>query len=229
MGIAVEQFVNQYKVMWSELCLAAYLNTGLSIYSLSPRKGVNQPSIPTENLLDFNDFFAIAGMGIRLGRADFASNAYSNWGNKPKLTYPDPSYFSGNGSAAGKEWESLQCLVNGTISITVNNDAMMDPTLAQDFFYNPTASYTASPLEYPGFGGSTEKRGIVPVTPQIILDASADNNVILNLAQGAKLNIDGSISTGTTDSGVRNILYVILAGWKIKNLAGAGNAVCGKV
>lgn len=228
-GLTVEQFTSQYKVMQSDLKLAAYLNPGLSSYSLSPRKGVNSPVVPNTVLLDFNDFFAISGVSLRIGKTDYASGVYSNAGNYPVLTYPDPSYFGGNGTSVGKEWTALQCLVNGTVSITVNNDAMMDPTTAQEFFYNPTASYTASPLEYPGFGGSEPKKGIYPMTPQIILDASADNQIILNLADGVKTNIDGAISTGTTDSGTRNIVYVILHGLKIKNLAGAGNAICGKV
>lgn len=229
MQLTVAQFVGQYKVMPSVLKLAAYLNPGLSSYSLSPRKGVDSPAIPNTNLLDFNDFFAISGIGLRFGRAAYASGLYSNQGNYPVLTYPDPSYFSGSGSAAGSEAAALQTILNGTTAITVNNDAMIDGIVSQELTYNPTASYTASPLENPGFGGTDGKRGYKALTPQIILDASADNAIVVNLANGVKLNIDGSISTGTTDSGIRNIMYVMLEGWKIKNLAGAGNAVCAKV
>lgn len=228
MGIEVDKFKRGFKIMPSVLKLGQYLNTGLSAYTFSPRKGVD-PAIPNTILLDQNDFFAIDGIGLRIGRAAFASNAYSNHGNYPLFTFPDPSYFNGNGSAAGKEWESLQCLVNGTVGINVNNDSMVDGILAQELFYNPDATYTASPLEYPSFGGSDGNRGIFPLTPQVILDASADNGIVVNLANGAKLNIDGSIATATNDSGVRNILYVMLYGWKVKNLAGAGNVVCGKV
>lgn len=228
MNMSVEAFTAQYKVMPSVLKLAQYLTTGPSTYTFSPRKGVDL-AIPNTNLLDFNDFFAIAGIGLRLGRAAFASNAYSNHGNYPLMTFPDPSYFNGNGSAAGKEWEGLQCIVNGTTGINVNSDAMIDGIVSQELFYRPQSPYALSPLEYPQFGGSDQERGVYPITPQIILDASADNGIVVNLANGAKGNIDGAISTATTDSGLRNILYVMLSGWKIKNLAGAGNAVCGKV
>lgn len=228
MGLSPDQFVAQYKVMPSVLKLAQYLNTGLSSYSLSPRKGVD-PAIPNTNLLDQNDFFGISGMSLRIGRAAYASSVYSNHGNYPLLTYPDPSYFSGNGTTAGLEYTSLQCLVNGTTGITVNNDAMVDGIVSQELFYQPEGTYVASPLEFPQFGGTDGQRGVFDITPQIILDASADNAIVVNLANGAKANIDGAVSTGTTDSGLRNILYVLLYGWKIKNLAGAGNAMCGKV
>lgn len=229
MGLTPEQFVNQYKVMPSALKMAAYLNPGLSSYSLSPRKGVDNPAIPNTNLLDFNDFFAVTGIGIRIGKSDYAGGIYTNQGTYPVMTYPDPNYFAGTGTAVGGEATSLQTLVNGTTALTVNNDAMLDGIPTQELMYNPEGTYVASPITFPRFGGSDGDRGLFPITPQIILDASADNAFIVNLANGAKLNIDGAISTGTTDSGKRNILYVIAYGIKIKNLAGAGNAVCGKV
>lgn len=230
MGLTPDQFVNNYKVMPGTVLMAQYLNPGLSVYTYSPRKGgsTTPDNIPNQILLDFNDFFAISGVGLRFGRAT-SGTPPTNQGNYPRLLYPDPSYFNGNGTAVGKEWEGLQCVVNGTVSITVNNDAMVDPISAQELVYNPQRAYTSSPLEYPEVGSSDGKRGIFPLTPQIILDASADNQILVNLANGAKLNIDGAISTGTTDSGVRNILYVIMYGFKIKNLAGAGDAVCAKV
>lgn len=229
MGIPAAQFVSQYKVMPSVLKMAAYLNPGLSSYVISPRKGVDQNAPGNTTLLDYNDFFAVSGLGLRLGRAAYAAGLYSNQGNYPVLTYADPAFFNGSGTAVGSEAASLQTLVNGNTSIQVNQDTMMDGILNQELMFNPEATYTASPLAYPRFGGSDGERGIFPLTPQLILDASADNSVQVNLATGAKLNIDGAISTGTTDSGIRNILYVIMYGWKIKNLAGSGNAICGKV
>ena len=229
MNLSPDQFVQSYKVMPGTIKMAAYLQPGLSSYSLSPRKGVDNPQIPNSILLDFNDFFAITSIGLRFARATYASGVYSNQGNYPVLTYPDPNYFSNTGTAVGDERTGLQCVVNGTTAITVNNDAMIDPISNQELVYNPEGTYVASPLTYPRFGASDGNRGQFPLTPQIILDASADNAIQVNLANGLKLNIDGNISTGTTDSGTRNILYVFMYGIKIKNLAGAGNAVCGKV
>lgn len=227
-GLQPEQFKTKYKVFPSILKLAAYLDPAKSSYDLFVRKGANDVQIPNSILLDQNDFFGIDGIGLRIGRAAYASGLYSNHGNYPVMTYPDPAYFNGTGSAVGSEITSLQTLVNGTTAIKINDDGLVDGILSQDLFYNPEATYTSSPLAYPRFGGSDGDRGIFKLTPQIILDASADNKVVVTVANGAKANIDGAISTGTTDSGTRNLLYVILYGWKIKNLAGTGD-MCPRV
>lgn len=228
MGLPVEVFLKQYKVMKLVLKMAAYLNPSTSTYTLSPRKGVD-PYVPGTILLDQNDFFAVNSLGLRIGRAAFASGIYSNHGNYPQLTYPDPAYFTGSGTTAGSEAASLYTLVNGTTSISVNNDVQMDGVNNQDLMLNPQRQYVAASLTPPQFGGADEaSRGFYDITPNLILDASADNGMIVTLApNGARGNIDGAVSTGTTDSGIRNILYVCLEGWKIKNLAGAGAGLTG--
>lgn len=222
-GMTVEQFTGMYKVMPYTLKMAQYLQPGNSSYSMSPRKGVDNTGIPTVSLLDQNDWMMITGISLRVGRAAFASNVYSNWGNYPQFTYPDPNYFNGSGTAVGSEATSLQTLVNGAFSMYVQGDSQIDPTPAQEFFFNPMSTYSSSPLAYPQFGGDTIlDKGYNPQTPNLIIDASADNTFQVQVATGAKLNIDGAISTGTTDSGVRNILYVVCTGFKIKNLGGTG-------
>lgn len=224
LNMSNEQVIAQYKIMPFILKMATYLSPSKSNYSLSPRSGVNNPAISTAQLLDQNDFFAIGNIGLRFGRAAYASGLYSNHGNYPQFTYPDPNYFNGTGTTAGSEAASLQCIVNGTVGLKVSGDFVIENLSAQDLCFNPISTYASSPLAYPQFGGDrSESRGQYPVTPNYIIDAMADNEFTIQLpADGAKGNIDGSISTGTTDSGLRNILYVVAEGWKIKNLAGAG-------
>lgn len=228
LGLPLDAFTRQYKIMRHILLLGAYLNPSTSTYTLSPRKGVDT-HIPGTILLDQNDFFAINSFGIKIGRAAFASGNYSNHGNYPKLTYPDPAYFTGTGTAVGSEATSLLTLVNGVTSISVNNDVQMDGVANQDLMLNPQRQYVASALTAPQYGGwGEESRGFYDITPNLILDASADNGIVVTLSpNGARANIDGAISTGTTDSGIRNIVYVALEGWKIKNLAGAGAGLTG--
>lgn len=228
MGLPTDAFLRQYKIMKQILKLATYLNPSTSTYTLSPRKGVD-PYVPGTILLDQNDFFAINSLGLRIGRAAFSGGIYSNHGNYPQLTYPDPAYFTGNGTTAGSEATSLLTLVNGVTSISVNNDVQMDGVNNQDLMLNPFRAYVAANVTPPQFGGWDEQsRGFYDITPNLILDASADNGIVVTLSpNGARGNIDGAVSTGTTDSGVRNVLYVCLEGWKIKNLAGAGAGLTG--
>lgn len=231
MGLTVDQFTGMYKVMPYTLKMAAYLQPGTSQYNMSPRKGVDNNGIPNVSLLDQNDWMAITGISLRVGKCDFASNAASNWGTYPQFTYPDPNYFSGTGTAVGSEAASLQTLVNGYFAMYVQGDSQVDPTPAQEYFFNPMSTYTSSPVAYPQFGGDTIlDKGYLPQVPNLIIDASADNTFQVSLAVGAKLNIDGAISTGTTDSGKRNILYIVATGFKIKNLGGQGASLtCNRV
>lgn len=226
MNLSVADFSAKYKIMPFFLKMAVYLNNGTNTYTLSPRKGVDTP-VPTSNLLDQNDFFALTSIGVRIGRAAYAaaSNTYSNHGNYPQLTYADPNYFTGNGSAAGSESASLQTLVNGLLTVSVAGDSVIENLSVQELMYNGDSGFSAvaNNLRNPSFGGSSsESRGLLRTTPNFVLDAMADNQFVISLAPGAKANIDGGISTATTDSGVRNILYLVAGGYKVKNLSGGG-------
>jgi len=223
MGIDVETVIANYKFMPFELVMAQYLSPTSSQYNMSPRKGVDNTGILTTNLLDQNDYFAMTGLAIRIGRAAYASGVYSNWGNYFQFSYPDPNFFTGNGSSAsvGSEATSLLPLVNGNTTITVSGDNVLENMNNRNLMENPVATYSSSPVAYPSFGGRSDNgtRGFLPIQQHIILDAGSDNQFQVTVANGFKGNIDGSISTATTDSGTRNILYVAAYGWKIKNLA----------
>lgn len=228
MGLTREQFITGFKVMPQTLKLAVALDPGVSSYALSPRKGVNNPTVPNTVLLDFNDFFGITGIGLRLGRADIENGALTNHGNYPLLTYVDPEYFNNVGNTKGSEAASLLTLMNGTTGISVNNDSQVDAICNQELMFNGQSPYSITNPSLPQFGGSDGQRGIMPLTPQIILDASADNNIIVNVGNGAKANIDGSENAAAATT-TRNLLYVMLYGIKVKNLSGAGNAAACKV
>ena len=57
-----------------------------------------------------------------------------------------------------------------------------------------------------------------PFTPIIVLDGNADNNINITLGNGSNTNIDGSTGAAT-----KNLLYVVLDGWQVKNLAAGNN------
>lgn len=225
--ITPEQFKLTYKVFPTSVIMATPLQPGISTYNLSPRKGVD-PLIPTAVLLDQNDFFAVAGLGVRYGRATYSSTnqSLSQFGNYPKLTYPDPVYFNGNPASGLDEWQCLQTIQNGTLSISVTGDTLLDSVSVQDLTLQPQSQYVAAGPNLPQFGGSQELRGINLITPQLILDASADNQVSITLADGDKAVIDGSVTSAGAASTHRNILYIFLTGWKIKNFSGKGVSAC---
>lgn len=203
-----------YKIYRSQLVMGVALNPGLSSYTLSPRKGVD-PTVQGTILLDQNDFFGIDKIGLRFGKADYASatGAVSNLGNYRKWTWPTPKVFGGAGEAA-----ALQTILQGNFAVTVSSDTLVDGLLCQDLCYVNDNADTTTGEPLLTFGGNDGDRGLFDLTPQLILDASADNGFVINLASGTKTVIDGSYAGSTT----RNFLYVVASGWKIKNLAGAG-------
>lgn len=227
MGTSPDVFKQTYKVFESTVLMAAQLQPGLSNYTLSPRKGVD-PLVPTAVLLDQNDFFAISGIGLRYSRATYSStnNALSQYGNYPKLTYPDAAFFNGNPASGLDEWQCLQTIQNGTLSISVTGDTLLDSVSCQELTAKLQTGYNSSGPVLPQFGGSDGERGIFQITPQLILDASADNQISIQLADGDKTVIDGSVDASGAATSHRNILYCVLYGWKIKNFSGSGIKAC---
>jgi len=229
MGIGANQFKQQYKVFQSTVLMGAYLESGLSAYSLSPRKGVN-PIISTEVKLDQNDFFAVEGMGLRFGRATYSSGngQYSQHGNYNKFTYPFPSAFNGVPATGLNEYQCLQTILNGTLQVSVTGDTLLDSIACQELVFSqyPGTDDPSFDTNAQTIGGTDGQRGIFPITPQLILDASADNQFQLNLADGDKTVINGSVDDGGDPSAHRNLIWLVLYGWKIKNLSGAGVAAC---
>lgn len=216
MRIGTEAFKESYKVFPGQLVLPIQLSPSVSSYQVSPRKGVN-PFINGEIKLDQNDFFGVTGIGLRFGRATYSSDTglYSNHGSFEKLTWPYEDVFTGSGEAS-----ALNNILNGTVSLSVSGDVLVDSLLGQDLCYKAQQA-TGSASDSINFGGDSGKRGYFPLTPQILLDASADNTLTVQLATGTITNIDGN-----TNATTRNLLYVMLWGWKIKNLSGKGLSAC---
>jgi len=225
--ITPEVFKMNYKVFQASLLLATPLSPGLSSYSLSPRKGVD-PLIPTAVLLDQNDFFAVSGIGLRYSRATYSSTnqSLSQFGNYEKLTYPDATFFNGNPATGLDEYQCLQTIQNGTLAISVTGDTLLQNISCQELTAKLQTGYGATGPVLPQFGGSEGERGIFPITPQLILDASADNQITVQLADGDKAVIDGSVNSSGAATTHRNVLYVVLYGWQIKNFSGKGLAAC---
>lgn len=213
MGVGPKTLKESYKIYPKLLVLPIQLDPTVTNYSVSPRKAVDTP-IPGEIKVDQNDFFAIAGMGLRFGRAAYNSGngAITNHGNYVKHTYPDPAFYAGTNEAA-----ALNNIMNGTVSLQVSGDTLLDGLLGQEMCWQSDGRYVSSPAAQPAFGGAQMQRVPFPLTPCIVIDGNADNRFNINLGNGSNTNIDGSAASAT-----KNFLYVVLDGWQIKNLSGGG-------
>lgn len=223
LGISREQVIDSYIITPSVIKMGILLDPGKSEYIFYPRKGVDPTATPDSVLLDQNDWFIANGLGLRFSRADWAAGVYSNYGNYVPLTFPEPAFFSYTSTALGAETLGLNTIVNGTTSVKVNGTPMIDNLLNTELVYRGDKSYTTSPVAYGTSGPTPGNRGFFAMTPTLILNAMSDNSINVTVGSGAKLNIDGTISTGTTASTTRNVLYAMLNGWKIKNFANGGN------
>lgn len=222
-GLPTEVARTGFKNMPHILKLGAYLSPGQNSYTFNVRRSIDAP-IPGEIKMDTSDAFNVVGIGIRFSKADFASGAYSNHGNFLHLTYPDPAYFDG-APASGTvkpEHAALQCVLNGTLEAQVAGDKIFDGIAANFFVCNPDATYTdasASTIAHPGFGGSVERQGFTNITPQFILQGENDNAFVLNVAAGDRTLIDGNLNAAGAAATTRNIVWLYLLGFKIKNFA----------
>ncbi len=220
-NLSIEVAKTGYKHMPHVLRLGALLIPGQNSYVFNVKKSVDVP-LPGEVKMDTSVAFTVTAIGIRFSKVDYNGGAYSNHGNYPHLTYPDPAYFDGApaSGATKKEYEALQCVLNGTIEAQVAGDKIFDGIAANYFVYNPTGTYTdatAATVAHPAFGGSVEKQGFSFLTPQFVLQGENDNTFVLNIASGDRSLIDGNLNASGAESGKRNIVWLYLLGFKVKN------------
>lgn len=230
-GISEEQVRRDYVLSPQTVQMGAQLQPNQTTYQLNPRNNVGT-SFPSDNRLDQNDYFAVQAIGVKLGRATWSSsnNQLSNFGNYPKLSYPDPNYFNGVPASGAPEWQCLQTLVNGKFSLVVGSQQVIPQDQMQKLFYNPWGTYTSSPLALPQYNGDADpaSRGNYNLPMNFILDLNQDNNFQIVLADGDTAEIDGSVNSAGTATTHRNILWFELEGIVIKNMGGnrQGNMAC---
>jgi len=204
-----QDIINTYKIYNQALKMPQVLQPALSTYKFNPVKAVETP-VPGELKIDRNDFFAVTGVGLRFTRATYTSStgAVSNFGNYPEYTYPYPTVFSGSGEAT-----ALQCIVRGTLSLTVTDDLQWNIPCSELVYKNQYINAQ----EQTSVQGNMVQNGIFDLDSIVVLDGNADNALLLNLLAGTITNIDGAAELVT-----KNYIMPILYGFQIKNLAGGG-------
>ena len=204
-----QDIINTYKIYNQALKMPQLLQPALSTYKFNPVKAVETP-VPGELKIDRNDFFAVTGVGLRFTRATYTSStgAVSNFGNFPEYTYPYSAVFSGTAEAT-----ALQCIVRGSLSLTVTDDLQWNIPCSELVYKN---EYINAQEQTTAFGVAGQN-GIFDLDSIVVLDGNADNALLLNLLAGTITNIDGNTNTIT-----RNYIMPVLYGFQIKNLAGGG-------
>ncbi len=222
-GIDEATVKNEFVLSPETVVIGNKLLPNQSTYNFSPRNNVGA-SFETDNRLDQNDYFAIQAVGLYFSRCTYASgtNTFSQYGNYPKLTFPDPAYFDGNPASGLDEWQCLQTVVNGKWSFTVGSQQIIPQDVCSKLVYNPQATYTASPLALPEFNGLADpaSRGLYNLPMNFILDLNQDNLLNVVLANGDTTVIDGSVTSAGAASTVRNHLWVVMEGIVVKNMGG---------
>jgi len=232
-GLSPEQVVENYTISKQTLLMVAPLSTGSQLYQFNPVQATGNP-LPNglaQIQMNKNDWFYISGLGLQFGKADFSSSSgsFSNVGNFPRFSFPDPNYFTGAPAGQKTEVECLNTVVNGVLNLTVMSNPVIINLVCRNLVFNPQSTYTSSPLAYPQIGPSQSERGYNDLTPNVVLDGNADNVFTVTLANGAYTDIDGATWPGTNAATTRNLLYLCADGWIVKNQADGGRQCAQKV
>ena len=211
LGIDINQFVNNYKFYDDELKLYKALSPSQSQYTFNPVRGLDS-DVPTSNLMDKSDLFAVTGVGLMFTRATYASasQSLSQYGNYEEYSFPFAAVFSGSNEATG-----LQNIVRGVVQLAVNSDQQWSIPADRMVYKNQYINAQAQTITY---GADTEAEGILPLNAIVIMDGENQNTLTVNLAPGGTLtNIDGN-----TNATTRNLLGLKLIGFRVRNVANGG-------
>lgn len=230
-----ETIASTFRLSPGPMIMGRYLNVNDNSYDFSPKQQGPFVNISTENKLATSDLFFITGLGLRLSRCDWAAgDVYTNHGNYPKLTFNDPDYFSYTKTSSKAEFEQLNLIRNALLSVNVMSQDIINQMPCENLLLSPTApNVTASAAttvirsQSQSFGPSDELRGFYDFGFNFVVDGEADTLFKVLLPTGAKDNIDGNISTGSTASATRNILWVVASGFRLSpGSAGKSGGAC---
>jgi len=225
--LRVKQIVgSSFTMNDTALRLEAVLSPSISSYQLefSENKGSDRPS---EQKLNHNDAFFITSIAVLLTRQD-ESTTPKRYGNYPLFTYPDPNYHNGDDTVNMKEYEALECLYNGTLTLNTSPVDRLVNFPINLYKVNPERGFlvgagTQPNSEFPQFGPSMEERGFFNHVPTIVLDGKSNNNIKLQLGHGDKAMIDGNVNSLNVAVNTRNVAVVLVRGINVINGATAAN------
>jgi len=212
-----------FVIQQQQLRIHAELINNTTSYTFDLKTG-NITNYPLDVLLGQNDRFFAYGLGLQVFKQD-TTKSPKEYGNGPRFTFPDPNYFIGTDTTNPEEWAALYTLFNGTLNLKSDVLTYSTKLTTERFLYVPerTTQKQASPMindEFPEYGTSMERRGIYYLGYQIPLSGQKENTGTLNLAAGNTAVIDGSWTSGGTQTATtRNVLCLCIEGFLVVNAA----------
>lgn len=218
----VEQETGQTDLQINQktLRLEQALSAAKNQYSFDIRqnKGSDRPQ---EVKLNPNDLFFITHLAICLTKQDETTTP-KRYGNDPLFTFPDPQFFVGNDGANLEEFQALELVYNGLISIKTSPvERFIDfPTFHFRYVPERGIQKQAAPQindEPAQYGPTLDKRGFFALTPNLILDGYDNNTLALTLGEGDKTVIAGGIDSANGAVNTSNVLVILLHGFSVLN------------
>lgn len=219
LGQSADSVINGVKTYNFMVKLQELATPNQTNYSFDPVKENTAAIVgsgPTDFRFNKNDVFAVTHVGLRFRRSNYVSvsGTTNNYGNYEEFSFPHAAVFDGQNEQAG-----LFCVVNGAISLSVQNDQQWILPCTELVYKN---AYINDEVQTLTWGPGQEGRGLLHLDTIILLDGGNDNNVQLSLLSGSTTNIDGHLNAGGDPQNVRNLLVPVLYGILFKNVANGG-------
>lgn len=182
---------------------------------------------PTEIRVNRNDLFFINRIGLMIYKQDVITDPSNPNYNYPIFTYPDPSYFTGNDGANLEEWQALLNVYDGQIDINTDPVKRIENLSTKNFYQvprdqqvlDPSAAAPAPGLNNVSLPAWDDEQGMLDLGYSFIIDGSENNNAVLTLGQGNRSQIAGLVDSANAPVNTRNVLRLVLDGFKVNNAA----------
>jgi len=185
---------------------------------------------PQETRLNRNDMFFVRGLAVCVYKQDDTQDP-AQYGNSPLFTYPDPNFFNGTLAGSVDEWASLELIWNGSTSFLTDPVTRIQKFLNFNCRYAPERAFMETAYNYaagpptnptfPGYGPTDEQRGFFMFSYMPAIYGNMNNRAQIELGVGDRGTIDGATDAAGEAVTTRNVLALLLKGYKVLNGAEA--------
>jgi hypothetical protein len=217
-----EQFGNdQFLINQSTLRVEQELSATKDSYVFDLYEGTQSSDRPLEIKLSRNDLFFATHIAVCLTKQD-TSTTPAQYGNFPLYTYPEPNFFAGDDSTNPKEFLALETVYNGSYTFKTKTVERISEMATLHNRFVPEAQYliaAGSQLEdsLPGYGPTLENRGFKALEPAVVIDGNQNNEFRLELGEGDRSLIAGTVDNAGDAVNTRNVLVLLINGFKVPN------------